>query len=200
MIVALPENLRKPLAAFPESRDRADSAMYFAYRASCSDKALYADSETAIRRREAYFRAALAEFVSIEEALTRDLARKGVSQKAVKIRESTNPLLHLMRLFRHLWIHLTSPRLNSRQVEAAWSGAQPEDFDITVWLVSDLSIKALDGLRDAKRYSQDQLEKMVTWFNQAQEKWGASYLLEIAITEYVRLICQQYGLSCDSAD
>ena len=52
------------------------------------------------------FRAALAEFVSIEDILPLDLTARGITKQRLRLNETPNPHLHVFRELRNHEIHL----------------------------------------------------------------------------------------------
>jgi hypothetical protein len=121
VFVSLDEKVEKKLPTFPQTYSRAECAMRFCWFISGSeDTLIYADLGRRNRLREGFLRASLAEFVAMEETLVRDLVSANINKRAIKITNSSNPLLHILRELRNLEIHLTSSTLSVEQRDVMW--------------------------------------------------------------------------------
>ncbi|MBD1925984.1 hypothetical protein H6F74_06760 [Trichocoleus sp. FACHB-90] len=107
-LYTLGNEIENSLRALPKTLGRAEAAMFFVYQLACSD-----DSGP---RKEAYLRAALAEFVSMEEMLARDLANLGKSEPILKCIDTKDPLIHIAKALRNLEIHLQSSKMSHRSL------------------------------------------------------------------------------------
>jgi hypothetical protein len=112
LYIGLPFEIEEAINVFPETSGRFEGALKFCWFVSSTPDLLHAQEPKATSIREAFLRAALAEYVSTEETLKRDLKKLNTKGKAIKITDSTNPLLHIMRELRNLEIHLTSSQLS----------------------------------------------------------------------------------------
>jgi hypothetical protein len=93
----LPSALEAALVALPESEERAFAALHFAFKVETTLQHLGVVSGRERVAREANLRAALAEFVSIEEAARRDFNGLGKPLPRAMV-AIPNPLLHVFRL------------------------------------------------------------------------------------------------------
>jgi hypothetical protein len=121
----------------------------------------------------------------------------GIKAQSIKITDLPNPLLHLMRELRNLEIHLTSSQLSkaNKDVTVIIFDAEHQS-QTTVWTVNDLTVEKFQELRYARnRYTKEEIEKMVNWFNEAQYDWGVSDLLFRAIVEWASAIVKTYSLA-----
>jgi hypothetical protein len=106
--VRLPDEISRAIEVLPETSARIEVALRFCWFISGTKDILHTDEPRATHLREAFLRATLAEYKSVESALERDLKKLQRNQKAIKITDSKNPLLHLMHEMRNLEIHLAS--------------------------------------------------------------------------------------------
>ena len=113
---SLNKKVQNKLHKFPQTYSRAECAMSFCWFISGGKDTLFHDDLNRRNRlREGFLRAALAEFVSMEETLIRDLDNTNSTKTAIKINNSSNPLLHILRELRNLEIHLNSSTLSAEQ-------------------------------------------------------------------------------------
>jgi hypothetical protein len=184
--------LEDVLEAFPETARRADAAVRFCHWIKNLPHHKHDDyPPTGIPMREACMRASLAELVSIEDALVRDVG--GADSAPIKMHQSANPLLHIVRELRHLNVHLVSSSLvhSSRPASYVIDGDR-HDIDYTLWTIRDLTVDVLRTSRNAKYYTDVQQTDLVAWFNQNQEEWGVDHLILHAITMYAQEIVDRY--------
>lgn len=182
VFLSLDDEIKRALSKLPETLARANSACH-----RCDE----ARGDGAAETKGAALRSALAEFVSMEEALARDLNNAGIAAAPVKITESQNPLLHVVREFRNLETHLQTSRLRSLMKEVTYGGT---NHQLDIWIVEDITESDFMKLRNSKRYKRDDIVKMVDWFNEAQKKWGIDQLIYRAVVEYCRLLIKAYSL------
>jgi hypothetical protein len=125
------------------------------------------------------------------------LVKGGIEAKALRISDLPNPLLHLMRELRNLEIHLTSSQLSKAKKDVTVILFDTEhQSQTTIWTVSDLTVEKFQELGyTKKRYSEEEIREMVTWFNEAQHDWGVNDLLLRAIVEWASAIIKTYCLA-----
>jgi hypothetical protein len=197
MFVRLPTEIENAIGTLPETSARFEGAIKFCWYVSATPDVLYTDEPKATRLREAFLRASLAEYVSVEDTLKRDLVKLGIKANAIEIIHLPNPLLHVMRELRNLEIHLTSSQLSKAKKAVTVTIFDTEhQSETTIWTVNDLTVEKFQELRFArKRYSKEEIEKMVDWFNEAQYDWGVNDLLFRAIIEWASAIVNTYSLA-----
>ena len=187
VFLRLDEDVENGLHIFPEVRDRLLNALHF-----CG----HIESDTENRLRGGYLRAALAELVSVEDALYRLQRRNALPGEVRRLNHSSNPLLHIVRELRNLGIHLRSSTLDSEKRELLWGHVdRPEDatqVSWTLWWLDDLSLQAFEELNNFKRYDRTAFAKALAWFDEAQRQWGISELVLRAIKEYARELHESY--------
>ena len=178
MFAALSPDVDQKLAVYPATYDRAKGALTFSAR-MCNVPTSPDGSDVKIR--EAYCRASLGEFVSMEESIGYD----DPTGNHPKIVNSQNPLLHMMKQLRNLQFHILSKALSSGEQPIVWSEQQST---MQFWYVDDISIVEFDRLRDQNRYSKKDKVKMIDWFNLEQRKWGVTQLILEAVNAYANEI------------
>lgn len=182
VFLSLGDEIKTALAKLPETLARANGACHHCHKVR---------SDGPIEAKESALRSALAELVSMEESLGRDLNNAGIGAAPVKITESQNPLLHIVRELRNLEIHLQTSRLKSVEKEVTYVG---DNYQIDIWVAGDITESGFMKLRNAKRYKREDVVKMVDWFNWAQKEWGINQLIYRAVVEYCRMIIKTYSL------
>lgn len=135
----------------------------------------------------AYLRAGLADLVSIEEVQKLDRP----TSPPLKIRNCTNPLVHLLALVRHLNIHVKSVVAIAREVSANFGG---HEFDLKVCVISNLTVSDFQDVWNVQYYSSAELQRMIDWFQAAQLHWGAGYLLRIGAESFAAEVAAHHGL------
>ena len=85
-LISLEKKVEDKLPAFPQTYSRAEGTMRFCWFITGDEKTLFHDDlDKRNRLRESFLRASLAEFVSMEETLVRDLNNAGSTKYAIKI-------------------------------------------------------------------------------------------------------------------
>ena len=135
--------------------------------------------------REAYLRASLGEYVSMEETAKRDFALLGLGQTPPMMGDSENPLVHACRELRNLNFHLASSRIAEDSKPAIWHfDGKDHQLDYSLTLVEGFTVGQFMSLRNAKYYHPKDVQSLVEWFNNEQREWGAPHLLVLAISHY----------------
>lgn len=174
MLAALKPELDRKLQTFPATYDRAKGSLTFSARmCNVPDSSYSAD----VKLREAYCRASLGEFVSMEESIVYD-DPDGNHHRIVK---SRNPLLHIMKQLRNLQFHIISKSLDSQEHRVVWAG---QESTMRFWYVDNILIDEFNRLRDAQYYSDKDKKQMISWFNTSQRKWGVNQMILEAVSAY----------------
>lgn len=183
--------IEEGLKDLPETLRRAHTSMRCVYELACG--------ENYSNRKEAHFRASLTEFVSMEEALSRDLKQIGIQSPPLKCVDTTDPVLHIVKALRNLEIHLQSSGLSSFKTTYLFGHKdKPEEakeMDGEVWYIDDITPDAFNKLRDAKRYHAIDVVDLLNWFNEAQRLWGVYEIVRLAILRYSQQIISKYGFA-----
>jgi hypothetical protein len=188
--MCLPQNLEGALVRFPETLERIESSLMF-----CS-KLTYCDPKQDRRagmKAGRYFRAALAEYVSIEEAFNRE---RPSDTSEFNLDSTENPLPHILEQLRHLQVHLTTSEMSDRRV-SLWlknvPGSKP--VDIRIWTISDLTdsqLTSLHAFKNEKHYTATQATEMVNWLNARQTDFGIHDLVHRGLVEIAERIAAIY--------
>ncbi len=157
-------------------------AIFMASNIGAENKLYMISSESVSK---AYFRAALAEYVSIEDILK--IEYPGLTQE-YSIVKSSNPLFHLMKLLRDYNIHLGHTELTKEQISVVLEKHPSEVHQLDIQVVTNLNAGALKNLRNAKHYSDTDLLKMVEMFNNQQLAFGVGDLIIRGLLEYSRYV------------
>lgn len=172
IVHGLGSELHDALSTIPQTRNRAKCAIAFATDMK--------DDKLHLWMREGYLRAALAEFVSMEEALKREVQEADWR----RANHSANPLLHIIRELRNLEVHLRSgPMSSARKAFMCEDRTMPDGWhhlDLTVWSIQRVTVQEFTQLVNAKRYNQSDIASMLDWFNDAQQQCGVGELVEQA--------------------
>lgn len=200
MFVSLPPELEKSIEPLTETSARIEGALKFCWYIGTNKDSLHSDDELKIlRRREAFMRASLAEYVSIEDVIKRDLLRLGKIKKTeqpYKIINSENPMLHITRELRNLEIHLISSKISESKKDVFLRLNEGEkQIQTSIFTIGDLTVKKFKSLKFAKkRYSESEIKKMIQWFNEAQQDWGVNDIIFRSICEVTSEIVKKYSL------
>ena len=188
--MCLPQNLEDALLRFPETSERVESSLMFCSNLTYCDPKK--DSCAALKAGR-YFRAALAEYHSIEEAFNRE---RPDGSPSFHLYSTENPLPHILEQLRHLQVHLTINEMSDRQV-SLWLKNVPEaqPVDVRIWTISDLTdtqLKSLRAFRNEKHYTATQATEMVHWVNTRQTDFGIHDLIHRGLVEVAERIVAIY--------
>ncbi|QDV87411.1 hypothetical protein TBK1r_64410 [Stieleria magnilauensis] len=172
----LDSDVESVLHPLPATLDRASAALKFAASMSNTEQEIDGSS---VKMREAFFRAALGEFVAMEEMIKYDKP----SLQYSKILKCQSPLLHILKQIRNLHVHLLSKVAEHTEVSIRWADQASQ---MTIWFIEDISMSDFNQLDGAKWYWENDKERMLSWFNDSQRAWGVNYLIQLAVNQYVR--------------
>lgn len=178
ILIGPSDELRSRLVSMPQTLERVESAIMFAGQFS---------KQSEPWRAAAFLRAALAEFCSVEEVQKVDRPKESY----FAIKTSTNPLLHVLELMRHLNIHVKSVKVKSHKFGVTFGGVEA---DLETFIVSNLSARDLMSLRNGKRYSISDLDRCVDWFEARQTEWGAGDLVRMGTAILATQVCEHFRL------
>lgn len=188
----LDDDIAAGIASLTKLSERANNAVRFAYWAGDTLEILRCPESEVQQLREGCFRAALTEFASMEEVQVLDYKDRGISKMSLKLNETLNPFLHLFRELRNLEVHLRHSELRSVQKDVLWGHkdrpAEATALSISMWILDGVSPQSFRLLRNAKHYTSDQIDQMVSWLNTTQEQWGIQEVFLLAVEEYCRLL------------
>jgi hypothetical protein len=111
----------------------------------------------------------------------RDYRDLGISRPPLKLNGTQDPLLHLFREIRNLEVHLSHSGLRQASKDVLWS---EREVSISIWTLDGVTVQSFQSLRNARHYTRDQIDRMVTWFNDIQQEWGVQELFLRAVNSY----------------
>ncbi len=195
--ISLTKEIETKLSLFPQTFNRAQGSLRFCWFIIGDEQTLFTpdeDSRNALR--ESFLRASLAEFVSMEQTLERDLENTGNRNSAIKIYNSSNPLLPMLRELRNLEIHLTSSTLSAKKIELIiqQNNAEQQNIPVLIWYIDNLTPSDFLSTRNAKYYNPTELERAAGHFLDSQKKYGIKELILNGVTSYSEEIINQYNL------
>jgi len=152
------------LRSMPEVRSSLSNAIYMSSQIELAQGAINLRVESV---RAAYFRAALAELVRVEDVCK-------IYGKALALKQSSDPLLHTIKLLRNYEVHIGAFKLSAGAVIVKWGALEGvyESF-----IVTNLSAAELRKLDSASGYTDAQLEELLCLFNTHQRRLGVVQLL-----------------------
>lgn len=180
------------LRSFSEVLERVEAVLKFLYHFSPENNPVI---------KKAYLRAALSEFVSIEEVLSNDLNKNKIGMNVLKIKDTENPLFHLLKQLRNYNIHLGNSKIaysdpvpvlrgNKERIDNGEAISWDEEFAI----IDNFCIADFNKLRDSKYFKDYDKKIMIDWFNKNQNIWGVSHLIFLATALYCDEIIAKYNL------
>lgn len=188
----LGDNRKNSLVIFKHVFERASCALHFTSKFHSEDDEII---------KKGLLRAAISEFVSMEEVLKIDSDINNISLDPLLIINTENPLLHIVKQLRNYNIHIGSSIIDYASETKRIFGTI-EDFEKGTGyeytdreaVISNLDIAEFNKLKDAKKYYQSDKIKIIEWFNQNQIKWGVDHLIYLAILDYCDEIITYYKI------
>jgi len=183
--IRLPAEDERRIAALPATAARINMALIFCAQIGSADKA----DQQAIRKCEGYMRATLAELVSVEDTLAWE--RPG---KVFRLWQSANPLLHIMRELRNMNVHLQPSTFGTREISVQLRVEGSVPTDIEIFTLQNFTAERFKQLHNAKRYTEQQVEDLVAWFNTFHKQWGIADAIHQGICVLAVTLIDEYGL------
>lgn len=171
---------------FQEVYERSRSALMFTCGADAKDEAW---------RNAARLRAGLNEFYSLEDAAKRDFKRNCINEEPAKIRDSKNPLVHLMYLLRHVNVHaqVSNTRVHQTSVISTLGGDSHE-VDIGAVILDAPTIDQIQRCNQARdHYNSDDLARATKWIDEVQYVFGIDEVFRRGVSAYCREILLSIG-------
>lgn len=160
------------LTRVPFLYERATSSLYM-LAMSGGEKALKYGVSAEIHF-TAHIRAALADFVGIEDVMRE-------AGFGFRIMKTTSPLLHFMRLLRNYQIHVGTQPISTVQVEFSY---HDHNYGMESGVIDNLDVDAFLNLKSIARdkpYSRDDMQRMIDMFDEQQRRAGLYELLQRGI-------------------
>jgi len=187
----------KAIEPLRHASERAQNAVRFAWFSEASAELMRLSELETERLRPGFFRAALAEFVSIEDILKVDLSMLGITKQPLRLNETPKPHLHVFRELRNQEIHLRQSPLSREERDMFWGRIEhPEEATlrrISIWILDGITVESFSQLKNVKRhYNHEERCKLVDWLNQSQAVWGIQRLFLIAAEDYCRELIRTF--------
>jgi len=180
------------LTSFNQVLERAEGSLYFSAKFHGENK---------VNTKKFLLRAAMYEFVSIEEVISRDLESNNINSKPLKIINTNNPLFHTIKQLRNYNIHLGSTDITYTELRKKVFGMIEQfengkgyEYEDNEPIISNLNVTEFNKLKDANKYSDKDKLSMVEWFNLNQRIWGVNHLVYRATQLYCDKIIEAYNL------
>lgn len=143
----------------------------------------------------AYLRAALMEFVAMEDLLPVDLERRNLGEKPLKIKDTKSAHMMILKELRHLHLHLATKTFEVQQRDAVFRFGETEtNATLTIELVPYEDLLNLKSLRNASMYAADELDAAINWLDEAQSNWGIGDVLQRGVQKYADALVSAYSL------
>lgn len=183
-------NLRPRLAAMPEVLDRVEGCVHFCFLTNNQPAGTQADDASSAKARQKFLRAALCEFGSIGDAANLDFSAQG--KQAPAIRQLPHPQIHIVRLLRHVNVHLIASTLAKDRRPAVWPGPDgPVEFEHTHYVVTNLATTVRETAR-ASDYAPADLMRMIEWLEHEQREWGIANVVHRTAETYARVLADSW--------
>lgn len=190
IIDALDPYVIGPMEVIPETLARAQMSLRFPVYGLDIAAVRHLTEPDALAVLEGFLRAALAEFVSMEETLKSELKLNS----ARRLYDYPNPLLHIMRELRNIEIHQRTGKLAQRSRDAVFSNTN-DQITINIYTIDPITPQQFRNTKNAQYYDDSDIDALVAWFNNAQEQWGVAYLLVKAVNTFCNHIVEDYNLT-----
>jgi hypothetical protein len=185
------------LRQLPNAYERAVAALRFCQRIGGDQDSLGVSENHVPITQAAYLRAALMEYAAIEEVLPIDLVMRGFEEKPLRILETGNAMLILLRELRHLQLHRvnTTFKSTSRSADLRTRNKEKEfETTLTILTIPTSDLRQLKTLRNKARFDPDELDAAISWFTHAQSQWGIGDVMQSGIQVYAAEVVQRYEL------
>ncbi len=187
--MCLPQDLEEAMKKFPETEERfAGALMFCGHLGGCDPE----KSPRAAMRAGAYFRAALAEYASIEDTFNRE---RPANTPEFKLHDTRNPLPHILKQLRHLQIHLVTTGMSDFKT-SLWlknvPGAEP--VEVALWAIKDITAAQFNRLKAFKKghYTAAQATEMADWISTRQTTFGIHDIIHRGLVEAAERITATY--------
>ncbi len=182
----------KGLSRFSETRRRAESAASFLGAQPAGRWSSEPDDEDAKRKDEAFIRASLAELVSMEDTLARDLKRNGLAAQRWRMYSCPNPLLHILRELRNMEVHIRTSTVSCFPIRVLY-GQDRTPGRFTVTHLEPISLDDFMQLNNANNYRKEDVCRLLDWFEKSQRVFGIRELILRGIEAYASFIAETFN-------
>jgi len=153
-----------------------------------------------IERNKAYeslYRASLSDFCGMEESLKLYIKDNGIEKPIVKITDSGDAVLCMLKELRNYLIHIKEKKIDSIPQTYIFDNftMAPElngkETIVNIQII-DLRLEDFLKLTNSKFYYRDDIIKMISYFNDLQNSWGISEIIKCAVNKYSQIIIDSY--------
>lgn len=187
------DNILKEGCNFQEVYERAKAALMFICQANDKNEDW---------RNSALLRAGLNEFYSLEGAAKRDCKRNKIGVCPARIRDSKNPLVHIMYLLRHATVHaqISRTRVHSTSVISTLGG-DAHEIELGAVILDAPTIEQVLYCSEAKKhYDIDELTRAAEWIDDVQYNFGIGEVFRSGVSIYCRELLQSVGYKISPDD
>lgn len=159
--------------ALPDVYNRVCNVIYFASKIGCEPDRACANQKSL---NEAFIRAALCEFFSIEDYILKSYPEcdEGIWFHSSK---NSNPILHVLKNLRNYNIHVDSSKVSTKPIQVKTLVHGDKELEVGVEFISNLSVEELRRTDSTKKYSSNDLKKMIEVFEEQQHIYGIAALI-----------------------
>jgi len=139
---------------------------------------------------EAFIRAGLSEFRSVEQTASREHKLGECPGRFPAIADSKNPLLHLMLLLRHATVHTRSVETSRHDTSVISTfGGDAHEVKYTTSVLTGIDVEQLLERRETRQsYVRSDLEGVAEWFLERQQTFGCHEVFRAGVDIYCREI------------
>lgn len=186
LFFTLEDDIDRRLRTLSNTYAKCNVALRFNSWASADAKALGVRDDELASMRAGCLRAALMEFAGMEEALASDV---NDSVPPLRIRDTKNAMLVVLRELRNIQIHVIGTELRSAKRSAVlrWND-QEHQHELTALLIPHSDLDKLKDSHNSSRYDRADFDRAVDWLAQAQEHWGILDVVREGIWAYAKAI------------
>jgi hypothetical protein len=197
MFFCIDEDIVKAMEPLEHALARAQNAVRFAWFSEGGVDRMCCTESEVDHLRAGFFRAALAEFVSIEEILPLDLTTLGSTKQRLRLNETLNPMLHVFRELRNHEIHLKQSPISREERDMFWGHIERLEEAtlrrISIWILNKITVESFSQLYNVKHhYSHEEVCNLVDWLNRSQSEWGIQQLFLVAVEDYCRELIRTF--------
>ena len=190
----LDDDVERDLQKFVNIFERASVALRFLQNEGADASQLNVRKEEEEQMQAAYLRASLMEFVGMEDSLPTDLRALGIYKPPLRIWDTKNAMLILLRELRHIHIHVGRSKFLRRNKAAVLRGFEKElETHVVVRTIPKQDLDQLVVGRRAKNFHKHELRAAIDWLDESQNNWGIHDVVHAAVNTYARLITTKYA-------
>lgn len=190
IIFSLPSAVDVRLRALPAVYARCNAALRFNSWVGDDAQGLGVREEELPSMSAACLRAALMEYVGMEEALLTDLPSGAVP---MSIRDTRNAMLIVLKELRNVQVHLVRTTLQSaKRASFFLFRGERHEHEFTALTIPRTDIERIKDSRNSAPFVKADYDDAVEWLVGAQEHWGITEVVMHGIWEYARAIVEAH--------